>query len=654
VPIVSPTHPDGDDHTEPLTIDSPYDAPPAPLDPDPDKGWLRRLAPLLAHHRVVIAASVIAAIAAMGSQIFVPQVIRLAIDRSFPSTDGAESAQLDALWPYVLILVGLGVGRGLFTFLYRYGLYSMAFKMEFHLRTLLFNHLGRMSFAFFDRVQSGQIISRANSDIRSVQMFLAFAPIMTVQFFSFLLAVVFMVQIDLVLTAVTMIALPGVLLIGQRLRLIMFPLSWIQQSRMAEVATVVDENVTGVRVVKAFAAEQRQIEELAYAAERLRWANLQAHFSRARFTPFIENLPRFALAFVLLYGGLQAIDGDLTVGDLIAFNLYIVLLQAPFRFLGMLLILGQRAKASAQRIYEILDEQPTVLDVPNAVSIQAPAGEVSFDQVQFAYGTETVGGSAGAEVTTAVLSGFDLHIPAGQTIAIVGRTGSGKSTIPRLLLRFYEPSSGTISIDEHDIATVTTTSLRNAISLVPDEPFLFSTTVHDNIAYARPDATRAEVEAAARKAQAHDFISSMEDGYDTVVGERGYDLSGGQRQRIAIARAFIADPAILILDDSTSSIDVHVEELIHNGLIDVMANRTTIIIAHRLSTIGLAERVVFIEHGRIVADGTHSHLLATEPRYMEALAASEEESPIPDNPIPDDLVPGSPVSETGAGANSWP
>ena len=288
----------------------------------------------------------------------------------------------------------------------------------------------------------------------------------------------------------------------------------------------------------------------------------------------------------------------------------------------MLLILGQRAKASAERIYEVLDEPLAVDDKPGAVDLVPSGGNISFSMVTFAYGTETVGGTQGAEKPPKVLNDFELEVPAGQSIAIVGRTGSGKSTIARLLMRFYNIQQGSISLDGQDISSVTQASLRSAVALVPDEPFLFSTSVHENIAYGRPGSTRESVEEAARAAQAHDFIVGLENGYDTIIGERGYDLSGGQRQRISLARLFLQDPTVVILDDSTSSIDVEIEERIHGSLNKLLRARTTVVIAHRLSTITLAERVVLVEDGRIVADGSHQHLLDTEPRYAETLAAT--------------------------------
>jgi len=615
----------GEDHptSEPTTFEAEapttrYPEPPSGIDPDQSKGWIARLSPVLRTHRAVMSGALALAAVAMSIGALVPLVTRNAIDN-------ALDARTSNLSTFVIVLIVLGITRAVFTFGYRYGLYGMAFRIEYQLRTMLHTHLSTLSFSFYDRVQSGQIISRANSDIRSVQMFLTFAPIMAVQLVSFVIAIAIMVSINIILTIVAMVALPGVFVFGQRLRQLIFPISWIVQSRMADVATVVDENVNGVRVVKSFAAEERQVNDLADSAFRLRWAQMQAHYARARYNPIIENIPRLGLALMLLYGGLEVIDGNLSIGDLVAFNLYIVILQAPFRFLGMLLMMSQRAKASAERIFEILDEQPTVVDRGGAFDLVDPIGSIAFDSVTFAYGTETVGGAEGVDSGN-ILDDFNLDISPGERVAIVGRTGSGKSTIARLLLRFYDTQMGRVTIDGNDVRDITSRSLRHAVGLIPDEPFLFSTTVHDNIAYARPDASSDEVVAAATAANAHAFIRDLDEGYDSVVGERGYDLSGGQRQRIAIARTLLANPRVLVLDDATSAIDVQVEAEIHEALLALMENRTTIIIAHRLSTISLADRVVLIEGGRVVADGTHQELLATEPRYIAVLAASDSDS----------------------------
>ncbi|WP_419864256.1 ABC transporter ATP-binding protein [Candidatus Poriferisodalis sp.] len=597
---------------------------------DPSLSWIRRLGPLLRRQRARIVVALIAVIVATGAGAVAPRVAGYAVDAAVPGPDGATSG---SLWALVIVLVGLGVARGVSTFVYRNSLFSMGHRVEFQLRTLLFAHLSRLSFAFYDRVHTGEIISRSNSDIRSVQMYLAFAPIVSGQLLSFVVAISLMAWISLPLTAITMLIMPAVYVLGQRLRHIMFPLSWIIQSRNAEVATVTHESVNGVRVVKAFAAEARQVEEMARATQRLRWANMLQHNSRAHYTPVIENLPRMAQAMLLLVGGHLIIGGSLSVGDLMSFYLYILLLQAPFRFIGMLFIFGQRAKASAERVYQLLDEPVLVADRPGAVDLPQRRGptrgsagmEVRFDDVRFAYGTETIGGVRGTASADRdaplVFDGLDLRIGAGERVAIVGRTGCGKSTLARLLMRFYSLGGGTISVDGYDVNDLTGESLRRAVGLVPDEPFLFSASIHDNIAYARPDAARSEVVAAATAAQAHEFISELDDGYDTEVGERGYDLSGGQRQRIAIARAILADPAVLILDDATSSIDVAHEAKIHDALAELLAERTTIVIAHRLSTISLADRVILLDGGRVAADGTHAELMATEPRYVKVLAA---------------------------------
>ncbi len=551
--------------------------------------------------------SILAALVAMGTSVVAPAVIRAAIDK-------ALEAQTNALAPYVWMLVGLGLTRAILSFFYRNGLFRLAYHIEADLRSILFGHMSRLSFSFYDRVQSGQLISRANSDIRSVQMILAFAPLMALSILSFAVALIYMLSIHVGLTIVAVATLPIVYVVGVKLRNEVFPLSWITQARMADVATIVDENVSGVRVVKSFAAEERQISTLARAAEKLRWSTVETAKARARYAPVMENLPRVGLALVLLYGGSLVIDGQLTVGTLVAFNAYILLLQTPFRLLGFFLMLAQRAAASADRIYEILDEPIEIVDRPDAVSLDRPDGHVRFDHVGFAY--------AGHEP---ILDGLDLDITPGETVALVGRSGSGKTTVTRLLDRFYDVTRGAITIDGHDVRDLTLPSLRHNVGMVLDEPFLFSVSVADNIAYGRPDASRAEIEAAALAAQADEFIRDLEDGYDTVIGERGYTLSGGQRQRLAIARTLLVNPPILVFDDATSAIDVKVEEAIHTALDDMLADRTTILIAHRLSTIALADRVVLLEGGRAVATGTHTELMATEPRYVDVLAHVEED-----------------------------
>jgi ATP-binding cassette subfamily B protein len=407
----------------------------------------------------------------------------------------------------------------------------------------------------------------------------------------------------------------------------LFPVSWLIQSRLAEVATVVDENVNGVRVVRSFAAEQQQLGQLAKAADRVQWGYIKDADLRARFAPLVQNLSQVGLVLVLLVGGWMVIHEHLPVASIVSFNLYLVMMQAPFMMLGMLIMMGQRASASADRIYEIIDEKPTIVDRPDAIDLVNCQGDVEFDDVSFAYADDSLLSKTSGAGPREILRNLNLHLHPGETIALVGRTGSGKSTVARVLARFYDATGGTVRVDGHDVRDLTLTSLRANIGVVLDEPFLFSVSIRDNIAYGRPDASFEEVTAAAEAAGATGFINRLADGYDTVVGERGYTLSGGQRQRIAIARALLVNPPILILDDATSAIDVKVEQRIHSSLRVLMEGRTTLIIAHRLSTISLADRVVLLDGGRIVADGTHAELLASTPLYSEVLAqaASEEE-----------------------------
>jgi ATP-binding cassette subfamily B protein len=399
-----------------------------------------------------------------------------------------------------------------------------------------------------------------------------------------------------------------------RMRKQIFPVSWLIQQRLADIATIVDENINGVRVVKSFVAEPRELSTLAKAAERLKWAYVRDADIRAKFTPTVQNLPQVGLALVLIFGGWLVIHGHLHVGAILAFSAYIVMLQAPFQLLGMLIMLGQRARASAGRIYQILDEAPEIVDRPGAVDLVECEGDVRFEAVDFRYGDGPL-----------VLSELSLHLSPGETVAMVGRTASGKTTISRLLPRFYDVSAGSVKVDGHDVRDLTLASLRAQIGVVLDEPYLFTASIRENIAYGRPDATLDEVVVAARAANAEKFIAALPEGYDTVVGERGYTLSGGQRQRIAIARTLLLNPPILILDDATSAVDVQVEQEIHEALEVLMEGRTTLIVAHRLSTIGLADRVVLLDEGRIVADGTHQELLASTPLYVEVLAQVEEE-----------------------------
>ncbi len=538
-------------------------------------------------------------------QVQIPNLVRLGIDKAIVDRAGD-------LATYVWGIVALALLQGFINYLARLYLLRTAYEMEYDLRNIVYAHLVRMPFGFYDRVQSGELMSRSGSDIRAVQMYLSFGPSILVQCLIAVVAFVLMLSINVPLAIVAMVTMPIIGVLGVSMRKAIFPVSWLIQARLAQLATVVDENIQGVRIVKAFAAEGRQLRTLAESADRIRWAYRQDARIRSRWNPLLDNLPRLGLALVLLIGGVMVINGHTTVGTIVAFNSYVLMLQPPFRMLGMMIMMGQRASASARRIYEILDTSSDVVDGPDPIE-HTVRGDLAFVDVSFAYPNGT-----------AALDRLDLHVGAGETVAVVGGTGSGKSTLGRLAARFYDVTSGerhaSTGVDVRDIRLA---RLREQIGIVPDEPFLFSLSIHDNIAYGRPEASRDAVVDAAVAAGADEFIRNLADGYETVVGERGYTLSGGQRQRIAIARALLVNPPILVLDDATSAIDVKVEQRIHGSLRDQMRGRTTLIVAHRLSTISLADRVLLMEAGRVIADGTHASLLSTEPRYAEVLAAQE-------------------------------
>ncbi len=602
-----------------MAVEARYAAPGSSISPDSSRSWMRRAWPIAATHKVGFLTAIILSFVGLVLQLQIPNLLNKALDNSLI----AHTVPLHYYLWWVLVLGAVG---GVTGYISRLFLYKTAYRIEFDLRNIIYEHLTRMSFAFYDRVQSGQLISRANSDIRSVQLYMTFAPLILVQCSIAIVAFGFMLDINVPLALISMVTMPFVYIVGVKMRASLFPVSWLIQSRLADVATIVDENVNGVRVVKSFAAEEQQLRTLARAATKVQWGYVTDADLRARWTPALQNLPQLGLVLVLVFGGWMVIQGHLGIGAILAFNVYLLLMQAPFMMLGMLVMMGQRAAASASRIYEILDERSEIADRPDAVDLVGCRGAVTFEEVDFAY--------PGGEERRLVLRGFDLHVSPGETVALVGRTGSGKSTVARLLTRSYDVTAGRLRVDGHDVRDLTVTSLRANVGVVLDEPFLFSVSIRDNIAYGRPTASLDEVVAAAKAAGAHEFVEALADGYDTVVGERGYTLSGGQRQRVAIARTLLVNPPILILDDATSAVDVQVEQAIHGALRRLMDGRTTIVIAHRLSTIGLAERVVLLEGGRVVADGTHVELLATTPLYAEVLAQVESGDAEPETASP--------------------
>ncbi len=605
------SHNSDDNELEPLAIEDLYPPPTSGIDSDQEKGWFKRLLPILMAHRLAFLLATLCGVLGLTLQVSAPMILRQAIDLALTERTGH-------LETYIWLLIGVAAAAFLLRFAYRYLLFLAAYRVETDLRSLIYEHLTRLSFSFYDRVAGGEVISRANSDIRSIQLLLAFGPLAGLSMLSFAVAVVFMLSIHIQLTLLAVSTMPFVFILGQKMRDRVFPLSWLTQGRLAEVAMVVDENLKGTRVVKSFAAETDQITILAQAAQKLRWSATALVDARARFNPLIEALPRLGNAMILLYGGWLAIQGQIGIGALLAFSSYVIMIAAPFRMLGFVLLQAQRAAASSRRIFEILDEPPDVTDGVNSRHLKHPRGLIEFRDVQFSYPT------ADPEAPP-VLKNLNLIIEPGETVALVGRTGCGKTTVARLLCRFYDVDHGAITIDGSDLRDLTLRSLRHHVIQVTDEPFLFSESIRNNVSFGRPTASLEEILKATSAAQAHDFVTGLKAGYEAVVGERGYTLSGGQRQRIALARALLSNPQILVLDDATSAVDVQVEEKIHTALQELLAERTTIVIAHRLSTITLANRVILIEDGNVVASGTHAELMETDHRYAAILTATDED-----------------------------
>jgi ABC-type multidrug transport system fused ATPase/permease subunit len=569
----------------------------------------RRLLGFLRPYRRPLIGSLLLAWMAMGMTVLIPLLTGSAVN-------AIQSEHRDDILPLVLALLaagllrlGLTVGRRLIA-----GKVSLA--VEFDLRQVFYEHLQKLELAFFDSQQTGQLMSRATVDLQSIRFFLGYGLIWVSQSaLTIFFAAVAMFVLDPLLAAIALAPVPFLVATATRYSRRNRPAEQEVQQRIGEVTAGAEENISGIRIVKAFARERHVLDRFRHSVNRVFEQSMVSTRLQAFYTPLMGFLPNIGLAAVLLFGGMQAIHGHLSLGHLVAFYGYVVLLSGPVRWLGMSLSMAQRAVASGNRMFEILDREPSMESPPGAPALPEGRGRVSMQRVTLRYD--------GAEPA---LTGIDLEVEPGRTVALVGPTASGKTSLVGLLARLYDPSEGRIVIDGADVREVDLASLREDIAFVADDSFLFSDTVAGNIAYAHPKATRERIEAAARRAQAHGFITGLPDGYETVVGERGLTLSGGQRQRIAIARALLAEPRILILDDATSSVDARTEAEIKKGLREAMEGRTTFIVAHRLSTISLADEIVVLDHGRIVDRGTHEELLERCPLYEEIAEKGLEDS----------------------------
>ncbi|HET6682159.1 MAG TPA: ABC transporter ATP-binding protein [Gaiella sp.] len=507
----------------------------------------------------------------------------------------------------VAAILAVGVAKALLMYGRRIISGRQALAIERDMREDLYGHLLRLSFGFYDRFQTGQLMSRATVDLQSVRFFLGFGLIF---FFQHVLTVVsvtvVLFVVDWRLALIALWITPVLVLVAYRYSHVSHPILRDVQQRLGEVATVSEESIVGVHVVKAFAQEERRQEQFEHASGSVFDATVQAFRQRALYVPLLSFLPMLAQAAVLLEAGRLVVSGSLSLGDFFLFNLLLAMLIVPLRSLGMWIGQAQRATAAGERIFDVLDEPEGVADRPNAIPLPPGRGEIRFENVSFGYHADRH-----------VIEDVDLTIAAGRTVALIGHTGSGKTTLAALVPRFYDASEGRVLVDGVDVRDLTRRSLRREVGVISQDPFLFSATVRENIAFGASDATDERVVDAARAAQAHEFVEALQDGYDTVIGERGITLSGGQRQRLAIARAILIDPRILVLDDATASVDATTEARIRDGLREVMRGRTTIIIAHRLSTIQLADEVVVLEHGRVTARGTQAELLEENEVYRE-------------------------------------
>ena len=570
--------------------------------------WIARLWAYVLRHRTGLYIALGAALLGSGSQVLTPLVARQIVDTVIGHHQGN-------LWVWLGVLVVLAAASFGFGYLRRYRGGKVALEVQNDLRNDMHDHLQSMDFTNLDRMPTGQLVARASSDSALVMMLLNFLPIVTGNLLMLALSLVVMFILSPLLALVGLAIIPALVFVSYRMRSKVFPATWDSQQKEGELVQIVDEDTGGVRVVKAFGQERRELERLAGSATKLYGAQMRATRIQARFQPLLESIPAFGQVGVLALGGILALHGQITLGTFLAFSTYVAQMLAPARQLAGMLAIAQQARAGVERIAQLLDTPPAIADAPDAAQLGTTRGEIEFDDVHFAYE-----GDAGHEI----LTGFSLRVAAGERVAIVGASGSGKSTAAMLVPRFYDPARGAVRIDGIDVRRLQLHSLRSQIGVVFEESFLFSDSVRTNIAYGRPDATQEQIEAAARIAQAESFIERLPRGYDTVVGERGLSLSGGQRQRIALARAILADPRILILDDATSAIDARTEEAIHDGLRTVLADRTVLLVAHRQSTLHLADRVVLVAGGQVVDEGTHEELMARNAEYRVLLAGMED------------------------------
>ncbi|MFG2096731.1 ABC transporter ATP-binding protein [Streptomyces sp. NPDC048612] len=581
-------------------------------------GWARRLTRDCWQYRKDVLLALGSSLAGMAVLALVPLVPKLIIDDVII---GHERP----LAPWAALLVVAAVAVYVLTYIRRFYGGRLALDIQHDLRTRMFGSIARLDGRRQDELSTGQVVGRATSDLQLIQSLLFMLPMMIGNVLLFAISLAVMAVLSPLLTVIALAVAPALWFIAKHSRARLFPATWYAQGQAAAVAGVVDGAVSGVRVVKGFGQEDQETGKLREVSRRLFAGRLRTVRLNARYTPALQAVPALGQVAMLALGGWMATQGQVTLGTFVAFSTYLAQLVGPVRMLAMMLTVGQQARAGVERVYELIDTEPSIAERPDAHELPADApATVEFDRVTFGYAPPHEDPDGTPAAVRPVLEDFSLRIEAGETVAVVGTSGSGKSTVSLLLPRFYDVTAGRVLVGGHDVRELTLDSLRAAIGLVPESSFLFSDSVRDNIAYGHPDATDAQIRAAARAAQADGFLSELPEGYDTKVGEQGLTLSGGQRQRVALARAILTDPRLLVLDDATSAVDARVEHEIHEALRGVMAGRTTLLIAHRASTLALADRVAVLDGGRLVDLGTQEELADRCPLYRKLLTDPEE------------------------------